>query len=334
MPGRHLNLKKTLIKIMPSQILQTRIQSLTPEYSDFVFSDFTSEAIRSIQSAGFENFDNQVLENGIFLYLTLFLHKFALIEFIITECHKSINEARQITDIIIMMMPEEMIEQQSNTTVALDITAELVKEKDRFAIINSNENLLNRYLYLKTSHLTEKLIKKYLILNSELVDQFKIVISDITLGFYKKEDTVPLLQQELELDAKTAALLGADVLDFLAPLSDPNWQPPVEEAADDLTDVGISSFSAPLTVGNVVETAQIVREPELPTLRTMAADMAEERSPVRNTFNAAASIDEPVYISTQPTIEKKAPDAPSYSSPLYQTPKPNIEAPLEKPRWG
>jgi len=58
---------------------------------------------------------------------------------------------------------------------------------------------------------------------------FSRTVSHIILGFYKIEDTVPLLQQELNLDPRTAALLGADVLDFLAPLSDPNWQPPVED---------------------------------------------------------------------------------------------------------
>ena len=200
-------------------------------------------------------------------------------------------------------------------------------------ILHLNYLLKTNFYDTHKSTFVEKLLFKYNFPSDYEFGTLLTLIGDIILGFYKIEDTVPLLQQELGLDAKTAALLGAELLDFLAPLSDPNWRPPVEEA-DDLTDIGIASFSAPRTVGNLVETAQIVKEPELPTLRTMAADMAEERSPVRSTFNAAASIDEPVYISTQPTIEKKAPDAPSYSSPLYQTPKPNIEAPLEKPRWG
>jgi hypothetical protein len=66
-------------------------------------------------------------------------------------------------------------------------------------------------------------------IRDEVYKIFATTVGDIILGFYKIEDTVPLLQQELGLDPRTAALLGADVLDFLAPLSDPNWQPPVEE---------------------------------------------------------------------------------------------------------
>ena len=165
--------------------------------------------------------------------------------------------------------------------------------------------------------------------------KYSQTIGDIILGFYKIEDTVPLIQQELGLDAKTAALLGADVLDFLTPLSDPNWQPPTEE---DAASVNTTFELSPVTKETLntaspgVQTAPAATE--LPELRTMAADMVEGRSPVRNTFNAAAAIDEPVYVSSQPTIEKPAPDAPSYTAPLYQPPKPNVDAPLEKPRWG
>lgn len=75
---------------------------------------------------------------------------------------------------------------------------------------------------------------------------FTITVGDIILGFYKIEDTVPLLQQELGLDPRTAALLGADVLDFLSPLSDPNWQPPVEEGAEyeeELEDQDVNEYA-------------------------------------------------------------------------------------------
>lgn len=166
--------------------------------------------------------------------------------------------------------------------------------------------------------------------------KFAISIGDIILGFYKIEDTVPLLQQELGLDAKTAALLGADVLDFLAPLSDPNWKPPVEDEDGDLEDV--ESATSDLSKMEIIpETTSPQIEPPstiIPQLRTMAADMVEVRSPVRSSFNAGIMLDEPTYTSTQPTLERKATEAPSYTAPLYEPPKPNVDAPLEKPRWG
>lgn len=169
------------------------------------------------------------------------------------------------------------------------------------------------------------------IFNQAILKKYLVLISDIILGFYKIEDTVPLLQQELEIDAKTAALLGADVLDFLAPLSDPNWQPPAE--TDETENISIPENQIAAANQSVINPEPVVST-ILPELRTMAADMEEGRSPVRSTFNAAAAMEEPVYVSTQPTIEKPATEAPSYSAPLYQPPKPNVDAPLEKPRWG
>lgn len=160
---------------------------------------------------------------------------------------------------------------------------------------------------------------------------FVLLIGDIILSFYKIEDTVALLQQELELDAKTAALLGSDVLDFLAPLSDPNWQPPAEDSNSD-EGIEIESAAPNLNYVTPIEPAQV--ETRVPEIRTMAGDILEERSPVRSTYNPVAALDEPMYQSSQPVIAKKAPDAPSYNAPLYQAPKPNVDAPLEKPRWG
>jgi hypothetical protein len=180
-----------------------------------------------------------------------------------------------------------------------------------------------------------QIYKKYKYQNIDSVKKYFITVGDIILGFYKIEDTVPLLQQELELDAKTAALLGADILDFLAPLSDPNWQPPVDDfETDNVPGSEERSLSPQPNVSYETRIDSVQPETELPQLRTMAGDMLEERSPVRSTFNPVTTLDEPMYQSSQPVIAKKAPDAPSYNAPLYQPPKPNVDAPLEKPRWS
>lgn len=184
--------------------------------------------------------------------------------------------------------------------------------------------------------------EKFDLIDTNKYKAFARTVGDIILGFYKIEDTVPLLQQELGLNAKTAALLGADVLDFLSPLSDPNWQAPIESEYDEdiegttavlneeLIPVAISSHE-PIAIP-VTQTQSVTET--IPQLRTMAADMIEGRSPVRSTFNAGATIDEPIYTSTQPTLERATPAAPSYTAPMYEQPKPNVDAPLEKPRWG
>ena len=210
--------------------------------------------------------------------------------------------------------------------------------------VYSSSNYQVQYLYdhIGISLIVNKLSLKYNI-ESNLLIKMEFTIGDIILGFYKIEDTVPLLQQELGLDAKTAALLGADVLDFLAPLSDPNWQPPAEVENDDSSTEEITTVpaeqqdSVPISFSEVTTASDTESEPivtTIPELRTMAGDMQEERSPVRSTFNAAAAIDEPVYTSTQPTIVRKTEEVPSYTAPMYEQPKPNLDVPIEKPRWG
>ncbi len=166
-------------------------------------------------------------------------------------------------------------------------------------------------------------------------DEFVTIVGDIILGFYKIEDTVPLLQQELNLDAKTAALLGADVLDFLAPLSDPTWQPPIDEYNVNTDNSDLTTNEVSLVIPSAPQAFAQIQEPRhyestiIPEIRTMAADMAQERSPARNSFNAAAEIDEPVYVSNQPTLEKKVINVPSYSAPHSQPPKPDTDS-----RWN
>ena len=201
---------------------------------------------------------------------------------------------------------------------------------------NTNDSKKYFLGHNNSTRLLTELSVKYHFYIEEQYKIFAVTIGDIILGFYKIEDTVPLLQQELGLDAKTAALLGADVLDFLAPLSDPNWKPPVEDEDGDLEDV--ESATSDLSKMEIIpETTSPQIEPPstiIPQLRTMAADMVEVRSPVRSSFNAGIMLDEPTYTSTQPTLERKATEAPSYTAPLYEPPKPNVDAPLEKPRWG
>ena len=176
--------------------------------------------------------------------------------------------------------------------------------------------------------------------NLQNYKDFAITIGDLIFGFYKTVDLIPLLQQELELDQATAERLGADVLEFLAPLSNPAWQPPIEADNDsknaDFSNQ-ITNEVSPVTLSTPEVVAQI-EEPRhhepiaIPEIRTMAADMAIERSPARNTFNAAAEIDELVHVSNQPTLEKKIVDVPSYSSSQYPLPKP--DASTTDSRWN
>jgi hypothetical protein len=177
-------------------------------------------------------------------------------------------------------------------------------------------------------------------------DKYKIfatTIGDIILGFYKIEDTVPLLQQELGLDPKTAALLGADVIEFLAPLSDPSWQPP-QDATTEGDGSALDSVStppaaikipvkAPVPVGSVAPTATPVLPVATP-LHTYADDLASVRGtePRRSYEQAPEPEQTPTYSSTQPIRQPLSP-LPTYTS--APTPVPQVPAPSpDRPRWS
>jgi len=178
--------------------------------------------------------------------------------------------------------------------------------------------------------------QKYSI-NSTLHPAFARTVCHIILGFYKIEDTVPLLQQELGLDAKTAALLGADVLDFLAPLSDPNFVVPSEDDESVENTGSIASTGTPVvdsTWTQAPTTPEPISSPytTAPTVTPEVHTMATDAHIAKTQFEP---VTEPVYTSEQPVIRKPLSDTPSYSTPFDQAPRDvTPKAPIEPPRWG
>jgi hypothetical protein len=159
----------------------------------------------------------------------------------------------------------------------------------------------------------------------ELNDEQKLFleneISLILLGFCQREDLEARMIEQLEITPEATYAI-TQTIDFEI------FNPLAEKIAKYVTNIP----KADMSHQQGVQSADVYHN--LAPIRTMATDMEEMRSPVRTSFNAGAAIDEPVYVSTQPAIEKKVPDVPSYTAPLYQPPKPNVDAPLEKPRWG
>lgn len=180
--------------------------------------------------------------------------------------------------------------------------------------------------------------------NLPSIKRYLITVSDIILGFYKIEDTVPLLQQELDLDPKTAALLGAEVLEFLAPLSDPNWAPPIEINADEETE---SELPGSIPADSEPEVSRIpLKSPALfSTPAAVTPTQAEpayivEPTPVYQPAPAGymstpTPAPTPVYQSSQPT-PAPAPlsTIPSYT-PAPTPPTPVAPAPTpDRPKWS
>jgi hypothetical protein len=62
-------------------------------------------------------------------------------------------------------------------------------------------------------------------INSSYRD-FAIIVGDVILGTKKVTELTNLLQEQLHIEKTLAEAIARDLLDFLAPLSDPSWQPP------------------------------------------------------------------------------------------------------------
>lgn len=198
-----------------------------------------------------------------------------------------------------------------------------------------NATPVQQYLFgnFDTGQILVKIGKKYSNSNDTFLDNYIVLVGDTILGFFKINDVIPLLQQELDLDLSAAEKLGAEVLEFLAPLSDPDWQPPLNENSETtlVTNEPVATVST-LSVQEEGSDESMHESVAIPEIRTMAGDMAHERTPDRSTFNAAADFEEPAYVSTQPIIEKKVTDVPSFSSPQYSLPKP--DSPATDSRWN
>lgn len=189
--------------------------------------------------------------------------------------------------------------------------------------------------------------ESYNLSTDEKYSIFATTVGDIILGFYKTDDTVPLLQQELGIDATTAGLLGAELLTFFAPLTDPNFVVPADEGDVDEraastdepvaeTRTGATFYVAPQSASipvTAVPHAANPDTPHMPEIRTMASDMAH--APDRAAYEPIIDTETPVYSSQQPNVRSPLSDLPAYTTPTEpKTAAPTPAAGIEAPRWG
>lgn len=149
------------------------------------------------------------------------------------------------------------------------------------------------------------LAQKYNVHAPETYSIFAVTVGDIILGFYKPEDTITLLQQELGISTQTAALLSADLKIFLAPLQDPNWQAP-QKIVSESEAVAEEIITADIAL-ELAETEVAMRA--IPALRTMSGN--HEFTPESG---------EPVYSTTQSAIINESLHVPSQAAPLRSAP--------------
>jgi len=202
--------------------------------------------------------------------------------------------------------------------------------------VYENASLKQRYFYTSTGNKLRSIAQKYDLHGDENYKKFGITVGDIILGFYRIEDTVPLLQQELGVDPRTAALLGADVLDFLAPLFDPNWQPPVEKTEQE--DMVIDNLtieqprSAPASPASETYAIPINTSPytppapqNTPVYQEPVSQPAYANNPSQNYQHQTP---EASHLNQQPPMQQSQPySAPASPVSPYDTPRPTPPAP-------
>jgi hypothetical protein len=318
---------------MPQTILIDRFNLLSPEYQEILTSDFPQASAQIFaEMLSLDVRKTTILENGFVLYLLFFLDRDGFTHFLITNCDVTPKQAEDVTKIIIDDLPPRFIEAQheayTNFTKS-DSSDQLLNDTNRVKVLKGTPLYKVRfYQYLQKQEAVESLTSKYL-KNPEQESDFITLLGDLALGFYKVEDTVPLLQQELGLDPRTAALLGADVIEFLAPLKDPNWQPPQAEiAARETTATSTSIFA-----GTPVPIKSATPIPQQTTTPTEPA--APPHTPVYTPLsipNSYTPNPEPVYQSSQPS---NLSNIPSYMPPSVPVPPPAPQTPAhDRPRWS
>lgn len=291
-------------------------------------SDFSDGVAAKIaQEESFDNDTETAIANMIFLYTILILSDYELTEALVADCGLGMNEALRITKSILSTMPPEMLEAQRSAYAELMKNDNPIDEKTRRDIIATQpERQKLVYLYAKTNPHLRVLLEQFA-LPEEQVETGIILLGDIVLGFYKTEDTVPLLQQELGLDPKTAALLGAEVLEFLTSITNPNWQPPADTPRVSKTPINQVPLKAP---------AEFVAPAPTPVESSLIVEPTPIYQPTPAGYMSAPSpAPAPVYQSTQPTpAPVPLSTIPSYT-PAPTPPTPAAPAPApDRPKWS
>jgi hypothetical protein len=123
---------------MDDQLIDERIQNLTPEYLDFFGSGFAEEAVEIFsESAGLTGRNKEILQNSFFLYLLFFLDESSTIEFISNNCGLSAEEAGDVFYAFTASLPEGLRSVISleynrlNPPEATDKLAEEIAEAER-----------------------------------------------------------------------------------------------------------------------------------------------------------------------------------------------------------
>lgn len=354
---------------MPQTFIKERLALLAPDYQEFLFGGYPEMTAGVFAPLfGLDEDGAIVLENGIVLFLLFFIDEAGLTRFLITDCHVEPQLADETVATILKGLPTslrlaqaEVFKQLNTEDAAIDDT---ITESTRLAILQqSSLRKIKFYLYVHTGGKLITLCEHYQISDPVMVITFKELVGDIILGFYDIEDTVALLEQELELDHETATKLGDEVINFLAPLSNPIWQPqetaptfiltkndasinndnklstehePTSDTTDSPTQITslhpTPNFAIPRSL-EIKREGQATTVAAIPDIHTMASDATLARSPERTSYEPVI-VDEIIHVSSQPATRQSLSDLPAYTSSVPANIPTASPITAEPPRWG
>ena len=92
---------------MPQEIITNRIAQLSPQYRNFIESEFTTEVANSFgEASGFDERRIEILENALTFYLLFLLSEEDTVAFISRNCGLSLDDASILFSGIVISLPE------------------------------------------------------------------------------------------------------------------------------------------------------------------------------------------------------------------------------------
>ena len=180
----------------------------------------------------------------------------------------------------------------------------ITPQQQEVAFEQANERQKELYDTHESGVLLHEIAKKHNILNKK--DLFFVAVGDIILGLVPQEKLPELLVERLGIERPTAMSITADVLDFLAPLDQPE---PVKTSA---TAVPINADANPEPT-NDNSLASEIAEAEatmqaLEPIKTMQHDMEVVRSiPSKETVHQTTS--QADLLDRSASVKDKNPEA-------------------------
>lgn len=148
------------------------------------------------------------------------------------------------------------------------------------------ESATNQQLYLyenpESGAALMAIANKHNLSSSATYTTFAIAIGDVILGLVPQEKLPDLLIERLQITRPEAMKVTADILDFLAPLSQtqPAAKPPVVSSGTQPTPTAIPRKPQPDTaLADEIMATEIELESAVQPMRTMAHDMETARNP-------------------------------------------------------